>query len=197
MVCAPLASHTAPYVPLLTELVQRGHRVTCALIEPLHELVTGTGARLVALPVVPVVPASGEPGPPGEVDALHHALEEAIVTLPALLAAFRDDPPDLVLHDTAALAGAVLAARLGAARLQLNVHLVAWDGFEAEAGGMPRTSSSPSTAASAGASRAGSSWPRSASMTTSGCSSVPSGWSNVRRAAWRRSRASCSRTPTA
>lgn len=134
MVGAPLASHTAPFVPLLTELTERGHRVTCAIVKPLHALVERAGVDLVALPVVPVVASSGTPGPPTEIDALHHALEEAIVTLPALLATFATDPPEIVLYDSAALAGPVLAACLGVSAVQLNCHLVAWDGFEQEMG---------------------------------------------------------------
>jgi MGT family glycosyltransferase len=131
---APLVSHTRPYVPLLSELVARGRRVTCALVGSLHPLVAPCGVDLLELPVVAVVPASGVKGPPTEVDALHHALEEAIVTLPVLLRTFADDPPDVVLYDSAALAGPLLAARLAVPAVQLNVHLVAWDGFEEEVG---------------------------------------------------------------
>lgn len=130
MVGAALVSHTRPHVPLLTELVARGHRVTCALVRPLHPIVAATGGELLDLPAVPVVSASGTPGAPTEVDGLHYALEEAIVTLPVLLDAFSEDPPDLVLNDSAALAGPVLAACVGVPSLQLNVHFTAWEGFE-------------------------------------------------------------------
>ncbi len=132
MVGAALISHTRPYVPLLAELVARGHRVTCALVPSLHAVVTPAGVELLDLPVVPVVPASGTWGRPTEIDGLHYALDEAIVTLPVLLEGFSDAPPELVLHDSAALAGPVLAALLGVHSVQLNAHFVAWEGFEEE-----------------------------------------------------------------
>lgn len=130
-----MVSHTRPHLPLLAELVARGHRVTCALVSSLHAVAAQPGVELLGLPVVPVVPSSGAPGPPSEVDALHHALEEAIVTLPVLVDTFTDDPPDLVLYDSAALAGPVLAQRLGVPAMQLNAHFVPWEGFEDEEAG--------------------------------------------------------------
>ncbi|MFI8091867.1 macrolide family glycosyltransferase [Streptomyces sp. NPDC086080] len=104
----PAYAHIAPAVPMLAELVRRGHRVSCLVPERFGDLVRGAGAE-------PVVYPSTFPwasGPSGS--ALENILdffEEAIAPLDRAVARFAGDRPDLLAHDLAACEAARLLAR--------------------------------------------------------------------------------------
>jgi MGT family glycosyltransferase len=127
MIGCTAAGHVLPGLAAIRELVRRGHRVTYAVGAAFAPLVAATGAE-----VIPI--RSTLPGPDGwpadTVAGLARFAEEGVAMLPQLLAAHGDDPPDLVLHDTGAIAGPVAAARWGVPAVQLAPTFVPWDGWE-------------------------------------------------------------------
>jgi MGT family glycosyltransferase len=104
----PAYAHIAPALPLLTELVRRGHLVSCFVTERFADLVGGTGAQ-------PVVYPSAFPwasGPSGSgLQTILDFFEEAIAPLATAAAHFGGDRPDLLAHDLAASETARLLAR--------------------------------------------------------------------------------------
>ncbi|MHC3820640.1 macrolide family glycosyltransferase [Streptomyces sp. DT9] len=104
----PAYAHIAPAVPLMTELVRRGHRVTCFVTERFAELARSSGAEAVVYP-------SRFPwadGPTGSaVENILAFFEEAIAPLETALARFDGDRPDVLAHDLAASEAARLLAR--------------------------------------------------------------------------------------
>ncbi|GGJ21855.1 macrolide-inactivating glycosyltransferase [Streptomyces brasiliensis] len=123
--------HVNPSLEVIRELVARGHRVTYAI--PPVFAVAQTGAR-------PVPYTSVLPGPDADpsawgttlLDNVEPFLDDAIQALPQLAEVYRDDEPDLVLHDIASYPARVLAHRWGVPAISLSPSLVAWDGYEEE-----------------------------------------------------------------
>ncbi|MEW2458325.1 macrolide family glycosyltransferase [Streptomyces albus] len=118
----PAYGHMLPVLPVVTELVARGHRVTCFATEEFLDRVRATGAR--ALPYDP--PLSSDP-PPDVVDADECAraplknLTSSMAVLPAVERGFADGAPDVIAYDTTLwLTGRLLALRLGRPTVQLS-----------------------------------------------------------------------------
>ncbi|MEV2243836.1 macrolide family glycosyltransferase [Streptomyces sp. NPDC049970] len=104
----PAYAHIAPAVPMLAELVRRGHRVTCFVADRFADLVREAGAEAVVYPSE--FPWSD--GATGSVlDGILDFFAESIAPLETAVARFRDDPPDLLAHDLAASEAARLLAR--------------------------------------------------------------------------------------
>ncbi|UQU63838.1 hypothetical protein COUCH_33430 [Couchioplanes caeruleus] len=121
------AGHVNPTLPLVAELVRRGHRVTYALEASFAPAVQRAGATFLGLP-------AGEfrhRGRSGQ-SALRDASTDVVAMiadlvlaatgheLPALREGFAADPPDVVCYDANSLAGAVLAEILGVPGVQLR-----------------------------------------------------------------------------
>ena len=106
-VALPAAGHVNPTLPLVAELVRRGHRVSYAAGADHAEAIAATGAT--ALPA-----GTGSVRPTG---SLHQMLlagvEVCRVVVPALEKVFRADPPDLLCHDVLTPYAPLLAHRLG------------------------------------------------------------------------------------
>lgn len=131
MVGASAPSHIYPGLPVMRELVRRGHRVRYAVGERLVPLVAPTGVEPVGHPTL--LPGAGGPQeewPEDVMAAMTIFLDEGIAVLPRLLDAHRDAAPDLVLYDIGGLAGPVAAARWGVPAVQLSPAHVAWEGYE-------------------------------------------------------------------
>ncbi len=128
MVGSTAPSHIYPSLALIRELVDRGHRVTYAVGEPLTDLVAPTGAELIAHPSILPQGDTAWPEDPGE--AMRVFLDEAIAVLPRLTARYDADRPDLVLYDIGGLPGPLLGARYGVPAVQLSPAMVAWDGYD-------------------------------------------------------------------
>ncbi|WP_328614675.1 glycosyl transferase [Amycolatopsis sp. NBC_00355] len=110
----PAAGHVNPTLPLVEELVRRGHRVTYATGPALREAVAAAGA----VPLVPDAPwakvAAARSRTTEEVaETLSGALDVTRAVLPRLTEVFREDPPDVVCYDSLTPFGPVLAHRLG------------------------------------------------------------------------------------
>jgi MGT family glycosyltransferase len=104
----PAYAHVAPALPLLAELVRRGHRVSCLVAPRFAEMVGGTGAE----PVPYDSPFPWEAGPSESVlENMLSFFEESLAPLTTAVARFADDRPDLVAHDLAASETARLLAR--------------------------------------------------------------------------------------
>lgn len=131
VVAASAPSHMYPHLPVVRELVARGHRVSYAVGAHLAEPARRTGADVIGctsvLPGAPGAPASWDEDDP--VGGMRIFLDEAIHVLPQLHAALDGDRPDLVLYDIGGMAGPVAADRWGVPAAQLSPSEVAWDGY--------------------------------------------------------------------
>ncbi|ANI42868.1 macrolide family glycosyltransferase [Mycolicibacterium vaccae] len=100
-ICVPVGTgHVNPTLGVAAELVARGHRVSYAATTAHAARVADTGAHL-----VPYRTLMDDAGPPPQftgrdfAHAMTVALDEAEYVLPQVLSGFRDDAPNLVLHD--------------------------------------------------------------------------------------------------
>ncbi|MFF4469658.1 macrolide family glycosyltransferase [Streptomyces sp. NPDC001599] len=101
--------HINPTLPVAAELVRRGHTVTYHTSPAFREEIAATGAT------VRLYPGGDQPlpDPPAPVTLMEALARTALDLLPAVLADLRDDRPDLIVHDSACLWGAVAARALG------------------------------------------------------------------------------------
>ncbi|OLR93939.1 hypothetical protein BJP25_16265 [Actinokineospora bangkokensis] len=102
--------HLRPLLPLVRELLDRGHEVSVVVAERFAAAAADTGARVLTYP-------SRFPAPVPEVRTAEDLAqvvvayyEEAFAALPAAWAAFADDPPDLVVEDALSTAASGLVA---------------------------------------------------------------------------------------
>ncbi|GAA2374928.1 oleandomycin glycosyltransferase [Catellatospora methionotrophica] len=101
--------HINPTLPVVAELVRRGHAVTYHTTPAFAEEVAAAGAR-VFLYSGDEVPMSGPPSP---VTLMEQLARTAVQVLPGVLTDLRAMPPDLIVHDSACLWGPVAARELG------------------------------------------------------------------------------------
>jgi len=113
-VVLPATGHVNPTLPLVAELVRRGHRVTFSGGGDLHDQVAATGAT--ALPG-----RGGSVRPTASLKAmLLGGVEACRVVVPALEKVFTADPPDLLCYDALTPYGALLAHRLSVPSVVLS-----------------------------------------------------------------------------
>ncbi|MCG2620688.1 hypothetical protein LVY72_02045 [Arthrobacter sp. I2-34] len=126
-ICLPAAGHVNPTLPVVSELVRRGHRVTYATSEKYAKAVESTGAAFVPsgedLAAHFTRRVSSPEGGPAQSPMsgmfggmmsglLERMLEGARREFPALLARLAEDPPDAVCYDAMTLSGKMAAAKL-------------------------------------------------------------------------------------
>ncbi|MFH9354378.1 macrolide family glycosyltransferase [Kitasatospora sp. NPDC017646] len=130
MASVPAHGHVNPSLAVITELAARGHRVSYVNDPSFRETVESTGASFV--PYATALPLADDPaGWPEDPVAIQDVfLDDALSMWSALLEAFEDDRPDLVLYDIAGFAGRALGERLGVPVVQLSSSFVGWDGVE-------------------------------------------------------------------
>ncbi|KPI11287.1 glycosyltransferase, MGT family [Actinobacteria bacterium OV450] len=104
MVNVAAHGHVNPTLGLVEELAIRGHRVIYAVSDEFGRQVRASGARHLNC-FAPQVGFSSH----GMHNAWTLAVDRALASIPELLKAFAEDKPDIVLHDSMALAGRVLA----------------------------------------------------------------------------------------
>jgi MGT family glycosyltransferase len=111
----PALGHVYPTLPVVEELVRRGHRVSYATVKDRNTLISKTGATVV--PYGSTRPGDSDPSyraPAGDeyiAGTLLSFVIEAERTLPQLAAAFTTDRPDLVVFDRMAFAGSIYARK--------------------------------------------------------------------------------------
>lgn len=130
-VCLPAAGHVNPTLPVVAELVRRGHRVTYATSEHYAEAVRATGAAFfesgedhaahfprLGGPMAGGDAASKSSGMVAGLGAgmmsglLERLLERARIEFPALLDQLARERPDAVCYDAMTLAGKMAARKL-------------------------------------------------------------------------------------
>lgn len=126
----PAAGHVNPTLPLVAELLRRGHRVSYAVGRALAPEVAGTGAQVVELPTEMV-----KPGRDTALDGKHIRMvldffcEDVRTSYPLLRKHFRDDPPDVVCADMMAPHGRMLAEELDVPAVVLQPSLASNEHF--------------------------------------------------------------------
>jgi len=98
-----------PTLPIAAELVRRGHTVSYHTSPAFTDEIAATGARALAY-------AENEqplPDPPVPITLLEGLAGTALRVLPTVLAELREIGPDLIVHDSACVWGAVAARELG------------------------------------------------------------------------------------
>ncbi len=97
-----------PTLPIVAELVRRGHTVTYHTSPAFSEAIAAAGARVLLY-------AGGEqplPDPPVPITLMEGLVTTAVRVLPTALTELRDIRPDLIVHDSACVWGAVAAREL-------------------------------------------------------------------------------------
>jgi MGT family glycosyltransferase len=122
--------HFHPHLPVIAELVARGHRVRFAVPTGFADAVATTGAEPLVVDSALPDPARGQHWPDGTAAGMRLFLDDAVGVLPQLAAALDADRPDLVLHDTVAWAGRALAHCWGLPHVQLSPFVVPWKGHD-------------------------------------------------------------------
>lgn len=101
--------HINPTLPVVAELVRRGHVVTYHAGQGFEQEIASTGARVESYP--PDEMDAGDP--PEPVTLMDQLALTALRMLPTVVGDLRRDAPDLVVHDAACLWGQVAARVLG------------------------------------------------------------------------------------
>ncbi|GAA3222439.1 glycosyltransferase [Pseudonocardia petroleophila] len=132
MVAPPAHGHVNPSLPVVAELVARGHRVSYAVPAPFADTVAGAGATPVVHATLMPDETAGEQWPSEPVAGMRLFLDEGIASTPLLRAAFDGDRPDLFLADIGGYSARVLAHRWDRPLVQLSPARVAWEGYESD-----------------------------------------------------------------
>lgn len=122
--------HVHPNLPVMAELVARGHRVTYPVPARFAGAVAATGAHPLEITTDLPDPARGEQWPDGGIPAMELFSDEARGAYPQLVAALEGDRPDAVCYDGSGWAGHALSRAWGLPRVELAPHMIAWEGFE-------------------------------------------------------------------
>lgn len=122
--------HIHPNLPVMAELVARGHRVTYPVPDRFADAVGATGATVLPITTDLPDPAKGQQWPEGGIEAMRLFSDEARSAYRQITAALGDDLPDIVCYDGSGWAGHALSRVHGVPRVELAPHMVAWDTFE-------------------------------------------------------------------
>src|SRR5882757_951997 len=121
-VVTPGHGHVNPTLPLVEELVARGHRVTYVTGARLLPAVAASGATPLERPWDPSILASGagQPFDPAiVVAAILRTQEQLEQTYPAMVAHLQRDCPDAICYDTLDTLGPLLAEKLDVPAVEL------------------------------------------------------------------------------
>ncbi|WP_327342773.1 macrolide family glycosyltransferase [Streptomyces europaeiscabiei] len=124
-VSQPAQGHINPTIPLVKELVRRGHRVSYATGEPMCSTVRAAGATAIQLPSRQLLNAPVEFTPEALSAILDYYLADARITFPVLISHFEKDRPDAVCYDMVAFTGRMLAQKLSVPDIALIPSLAA------------------------------------------------------------------------
>lgn len=116
----PAAGHINPTLPLVRELVSRGHRVSYGTSPRFGPAVEAAGAAIVPLPCDEAPrPATSAVSSEDMVVMLENILRDTGECFPVLDEQFEKDPPDAVCFDVVSFAGRVLAEKINKGRVAL------------------------------------------------------------------------------
>nr|WP_228046625.1 macrolide family glycosyltransferase [Saccharopolyspora sp. HNM0983] len=109
--CVAAHGHINPTLPMVRELVTRGHRITYATHEKFRAQVEAAGAQLLPVPGEP-------PAPPASFDpdeimrGMESTMDSARTGFALLVERFRADPPAALCYDAMTLAARMAAEKL-------------------------------------------------------------------------------------
>ncbi|MFJ9282614.1 macrolide family glycosyltransferase [Kitasatospora aureofaciens] len=115
--------HINPMLPLVEELVRRGHQVVYATEAAHAATVTGAGARWLELPSPPPFTPPSTFGPEAVAGWLRHYFAALSGTYPVLRRHCLSEPVDAVCYDTTNWPGRIAARSLGIPGVQCFPHL--------------------------------------------------------------------------
>ncbi|MGP9538605.1 macrolide family glycosyltransferase [Brachybacterium sp. AOP43-C2-M15] len=122
--------HVNPVLPVLAELVARGHRVTYPVPDRFSDAVAATGATVLPIRADHPGPMVGEELAEGGVLAgRQRLLVEARSAYAQMTAELDGDMPDIVAYDSTGWAGKALARLHDRPAIELAPHVVPWEGF--------------------------------------------------------------------
>lgn len=125
----PASGHVNPTLPVIGELVGRGHAVTALVTPPFRAAVQGAGAAF-----ADIGPALGdldvEHPPTGLADTAALLARATARLIPALVEMWEDERPDVVVHDAMAPWGRHAADLLGIPRVCSNATFVLHPGTD-------------------------------------------------------------------
>ncbi|MEJ3653205.1 macrolide family glycosyltransferase [Actinomycetes bacterium KLBMP 9759] len=122
--------HVHPNLPVMAELVARGHRVTYPVPDRFVDAVAATGATPLLIHTDLPDPAKGQQWPEGGVEVMRLLSDEARSAYAQTSAALERDRPDVVCYDGSGWAGHAYSRVHGLPRVELAPHMIAWDTFE-------------------------------------------------------------------
>lgn len=131
-VVGPGAGHVNPTLPLVKELVTRGHRVTYITGEPFRAAVTAAGATTLDLPWDVPQPEAGQTlrSMVSSFGTVMHGMQQhAQERFAEAVAHFGPDPPDAVCYDVMAPLGTLLADKLAVPGVLLAPSMASNDHF--------------------------------------------------------------------
>jgi MGT family glycosyltransferase len=108
----PEFGHVSPTLPIVRELVRRGHRVTFATTSRFESVVAATGARV--LRYESTLTSRKLPDKADAEYVVHEpvrSIDEGIATVPVFEEGFADDLPDVIVYDVSTFAAGRVLAR--------------------------------------------------------------------------------------
>ena len=127
----PGHGHVNPTLPLVEELVSRGHRVSYAIQQSFAATVERAGATVIDLPGDGVPAMSGFDLRSGAmVDRLGGIVEDALAAYTPVVEAWTDDPVAAVCFDKMVMSAPMVVEKLGVPGIALNPTYAGNDEFE-------------------------------------------------------------------
>ena len=121
--------HVTPTLPLVEELVQRGHRVAYATAVDFADVVTGAGAQWVELPPMAPFRPPAQVGPDLIAFWFRHYFAAMRATYPVLHEYCRTAGPDAVCYDVTNWPARLVAQQLGIPAVRLIPNLAENDAY--------------------------------------------------------------------
>ncbi|MFI6764637.1 macrolide family glycosyltransferase [Streptomyces sp. NPDC050355] len=121
--------HVNPTLPLVEELVRRGHRVDYATTAEHADVVTRAGARWVELPTPEHIPVPNEFGPETFGLFIRHLFAATSATYPILQEYCATESPDAICYDAMSWSPRILAEQLGLPAVRCIPNLASNESF--------------------------------------------------------------------